>query len=136
MTLRVYRIYHEQVLMDDLWGFRCTSPGEALKEADLVGEPGVEAIELPKTIESECVCSENGELRTFVALKYDYPGEWLCQNCQRVYVLPPDEINWEHQRWFDAGYIPCPTCDSYKFDCPYCQGAGWWKPGGETDDDD
>lgn len=136
MTLNIYRFYYEGALQPDWEGEVATSPGEALKMADLFGEPGVEAVELPHTVESECLCSENGEIRTFAALKYDYPGEWLCQNCQRVYELPPDEINWENERMFADGYIPCPTCDSYKFDCPYCQGSGWWKPGGETDDND
>lgn len=105
-----------------------------LEEADLVH---FTIAPLPTEMESECVCSEQPVL--FKLITPDKPDEmdpphkvWECQNCQRVFIYPPDEIHWENERMFDAGYVPC-GCDHYDIRCR-CQGAGWYRPGDDDDD--
>lgn len=110
---------------------------KALLEADLT-EADLEDFTiapLPTEMESECVCSEKPVLFKLITPdkpdEMDPPQVWECQNCQCVFIFPPDEINWEHERMFAKGYVPC-GCDHYDIRCR-CQGAGWYRPG---DDDD
>jgi hypothetical protein len=103
---------------------------ETLEYEDSDGIEGFGGEEYTNVVYSQCVCSDN--TLVFVNLKYpDYPGEWECPNCKIVFTTPPDEFSnfqWEAEKMFAEGYIPCPTCESYNENCRYCQGAGWYKP--------
>lgn len=142
MSSQFYRLYYDDILYDpDLEALEASSPEAALV---LFGfSPNDEDYEkhscypLPQTLQSECVCVDDKSVVDFVNLQHPQsPGEWQCQNCNTIYIKPPDEINWEWERMFAKGYVPCPTCDSYRDNCPYCGGAGWWKPGERYDADE
>ncbi len=109
---------------------------KALVEADLteLDLPDFTIAPLPDEMECECVCSETPVLFKWTTVAETEPTVelWECQNCQRVFICPPDEINWEHERMFAEGYVPC-GCDHYDIRCR-CQGAGWYKPGDDDDD--
>lgn len=97
------------------------------------GLDGFGGEEYTAQILSQCICSDNSLV--FINKKYpEYPGEWECQNCGKVFCAPPDQFShfqWEVEEMFAAGYLPCPVCDSYNERCRFCQGAGWYKPGEE-----
>lgn len=37
---------------------------------------------------------------------------------------------------FAQGYEICPRCEGYNASCPFCHGAGWFKPGEDDDEEE
>ncbi|MCL4295235.1 MAG: hypothetical protein KJ077_05885 [Anaerolineae bacterium] len=137
-TYRVFPTGEKPSTTDDVTYLEADSDEEArakaLVEADLTEAdlPDYTVAPLPTEMESECVCSEQPVLFKRGATDYPaHPHIWVCQNCHAEFIVPPDEINWENERMFAEGYVPC-GCDHYDIRCR-CEGAGWYRPG---DDDD
>lgn len=141
--MTIYRVYVEEAGPRD-WVEYVEAESEQHAKAQVEDDPNdwlyLAALPLPAEMMSECVCSE-----TAVQFKRvdntdpnptpdDMPWSWQCQACQRAFICPPDEINWEHQRMFDAGYEIC-GCDHYDTSCR-CHGAGWYRPGDDDDEGD
>jgi hypothetical protein len=108
---------------------------KALIDYDPNNWPFMAAAPIPAEMTSECICSEKEQF-LFIQVPLDDELEitlWECQNCKRLFESPPDEINWENERMFAAGYEPC-GCDHYDISCR-CGGAGWYKPSDEDDGD-
>lgn len=134
MTL--YRVYVETNGPRDWVEYiEAETPEAAIAEADDDPEAPnyLVALPLPEEMEHKCVCSEQPVLFKRIEAT---PSYWRCQNCQRDYVCPPDEIVWDDEKMFDQGYEPCMRHEGYKHDCRWCHGSGWWRPGPDEDEGD
>lgn len=142
--MTTYRVYYPENGPGD-WVKYVEAESEQHAKSQVEDDPNewpyLAALPLPEEMQSPCVCSETPVL--FKQVDADDPGfsdpepspkAWQCQACQRTFICPPDEINWEDEKMFDAGYEVC-GCDHYDVSCR-CQGAGWWRPGDDEDEED
>lgn len=86
---------------------------KALVEVDPNTWGYLAAVPLPWEITHVCLCSEEPVIFTRTEPN-DNTRLWECQNCRRVFVLPPDEIDWEAEQRAEA--------EENDF-------IGWWRPG-------
>lgn len=142
--MTTYRVYNaDNGPRDWVEYVETDSPQEALALADI--DPAdwsdYEALPLPDEMEYECVCGTDLVLFKRIPNE-EYPHDapeshyWECQNCHAQFIYPPDEINWENERMFAQGYEICPRCEGYNASCPFCHGAGWFKPGEDDDEEE
>lgn len=134
--MTTYRVYVEKNGPSD-WVEYVEAESEQHAKAQVADDPNdwpyLAAAPLPDAMEYECVCSV--EPVPFKRIIGGDPHEtelWECQNCFATWLCPPDEINWENERMFAEGYMPC-GCQSYNVRCR-CRGAGWFRLADDDDD--
>lgn len=93
--MTTYRVFVEQT-GPRAWVeyIEAESPQEALSKVanDALEMEYLTAVPLPAEMQSECICSQE-------PVRFERVGTtWVCDQCIRVFIFPPDEIDWEAER--------------------------------------